>query len=601
MRKTVLILLAFAASSWADAQPVIPPVPSAETLKAHVQFLASPELKGRLTGSPEIRKAADYIAAEYKEYGLEPAGDDGTYFQNFPFVAGTYPGKGNRLEFTVNGKARSFKVGEEFNPLLFSGVGSAEAGVIFAGYGISAPELEYDDYEGLEVKDKAVLVLRLSPDGDDPDSPFATYDRLQDKAITAREKGAKAILFVSGPLDKPGETLEAPRAQGMVAGLRILSLQLGQAAADLLLAPSGKTLKEMQESINKEKKPVSFEVKDRTLALTVDLFQERKSCRNVVAWIPPAVGTSKEVIVVGAHYDHIGLGGDASRAEKKYGDIHPGADDNASGAAVLLELARHFAAGRDSLRRGIVFVHFSGEELGLLGSSYYVENPFRPLKETIAMLNLDMVGRLRDDTLIVNAADTSPEWDGILDAVNDEFKFDLRRNQGGFSAGDNTSFYKEDLPVLFLFTNVHDEYHMPSDTWEKINYEGMARVAAFAGGILDRLNALEGALPFSKSKASTGGQRGAMRVYTGTIPDFAAEVEGYKLAGVQPDSPAEKGGLRKGDVIVGVGAMAVRNIYDYMAAFKGFKPGGKVEFRFLRDGKEQKAQVVLAPSKRADK
>lgn len=597
-RPSILSVLPALLAASALAAPAAPP---AEALKAHVKFLASPELKGRLTGSPEILKAADYIAAEYKKCGLTPAGDAGTYFQNFPFVAGTYPGKGNRLEFSVDGKPRAFKAGGEFNPLLFSGVGSAEAGVIFAGYGISAPELEYDDYEGLEVKDKVVLVMRLSPDGGDPDSPFATYDRLQDKAITAREKGAKAILFVTGPLDKPGEKLEPPPTQGMVAGLGILSLQLSQATADLLLTPSGKTLKVVQEGINKERRPASFEVRDRTLSLTVDLFQERKTCRNVAAYLPPANGVERGTIVVGAHYDHIGLGGDASRAEKKYGDVHPGADDNASGSAAVLELARHFASKRDALRLGILFLHFSGEELGLLGSSYYVEHPFRPLKETIAMLNLDMVGRLRDDTLIVNASDTSPQWDPILDGVNEGFKFALKRNQGGFSAGDNTSFYKEDLPVLFFFTNVHDDYHMPADTWDTLNYEGLGRVTAFAAGVVERLDALGEPLAFSKSKVSTSGARGAMRVYTGTIPDFAAEVDGYKLSGVQPESPAEKAGLKKGDIVTGVGAMAIHNIYDYMAAFKGFKPGEKVEMRFLREGKEQKVEVVLAPSKRSDK
>jgi hypothetical protein len=596
-----IILAAAMGAAEAAPVPAAPPGPSAEALRAHVKFLASPALKGRLTGSPEIQRAADYIVAEYKKYGLLPAGDKGGYFQEFPFVAGTYPGKNNRLEFTVDGKMRSFRPGEEFLPMLFSGVGSVEAAVVFAGYGISAPELEYDDYEGLDVKDKAVLVLRLSPDGDDPDSPFAPYDRLQDKAITAREKGARAILFVSGPLHKPGEKLEAPRAQGMVAALGILSLQLSQSTADRLLAPSGKTLQELQENLQKEQKPASFAVKERTVSLTVDLFQERKTCRNVVAYLPPADGVERGTLVVGAHYDHIGLGGDASRAEKKYGDVHPGADDNASGSAAVLELARLFAAKRDTLRRGIVFIHFSGEELGLLGSSWYVEHPFKPVKETTAMLNLDMVGRLRDDTLIVNGADTSPQWEAMLDAVNEGFQFDLRRNQGGFSAGDNTSFYKEDLPVLFLFTNVHDDYHMPADTWDKIHYEGEARVVGFAAGLLDRLQALDGPLAFSKSKASAGGQRGAMRVYTGTIPDFAAETEGYKLAGTQPDSPAEKAGLKKGDIITGVGTMAVKNIYDYMAAFKGFKPGDTVEMRYLRDGKEGKVVVVLAPSKRSDK
>lgn len=603
-----IVHLVFALGVGSAALSAVPTVPASipasiptETLRAHVRFLVSPELKGRLTGTPEAERAARYIAEAFRSAGLQPAGDDGTFLQSYPFVAGTHPGKDNRLE-VVEGEATvplMFK--KDFQPMLFSDVGTAEGALVFAGYGISAPDLKYDDYEGLDVKDKIVLALRFSPDGEKADSPFAQYDRLQDKAIAAREKGAKAILFVTGPLDRKEDTLTEPVKQGMVANLKILSAQISVKSADALLKRGGAKLKELQKVIREKKAPKSLDLPQVRLRLNVDLIQEKKTGLNVVGYCPPETEGSEETVVIGAHFDHIGLGGESSRAEKKYGDVHPGADDNASGAAGLMELARAIAAQKPALRRGLVFIAFSGEELGLLGSDYYVRHPYKLLKEVAAMVNLDMIGRLRNDVLVVNAADTSPQWGPLLDRLNAGYKFDLKKSPGGFSAGDNTSFYKEDIPVLFFFTNLHDEYHKPSDTAATLNYEGEARLLEFVkDAVLEIASAPERPV-FTKSKVTTGGTKGAMRVYTGTIPDFAAEADGYKISGVQPESPAEKAGLKKDDVIVGVGTMTIHSIYDYMAAFKSMKPGDKVEFRFQREGKEQKTTVELAPSKATDK
>lgn len=602
MRKTALILWLLAATVPAATPQVGPLAISAEVLKTHVRFLAAPELKGRMTGTPEAERAARYIAEAFLSCGLLPAGDDGTFLQSYPFVAGTHPGKDNRLEVVEGEVSTPLAFKKDFQPMLFSDVGPVEGTLVFAGYGISAPDLKYDDYEGLDVKDKIVLALRFSPDGEKADSPFANYDRLQDKAITAREKGARAILFVTGPLDRKEDVLTEPVKQGMVANLKIPSLQIGRKAADSLLKRGGTKLKELQKVIRGKRAPRSLELPLVRLRLNVDLIQERKTGLNVVGYRPPAPGCSdEETAVIGAHYDHIGLGGESSRAEKKYGDVHPGADDNASGTAGLLELARVMSAQAPDLKRGLVFVAFSGEELGLLGSDFYVRHPFKPLKQIAAMINLDMIGRLRNDVLVVNASDTSPQWGPLLDRLNADYKFDLKKSPGGFSAGDNTSFYKEDIPVLFFFTNLHDEYHKPSDTAATLNYEGEARSLDFVKDVIMDIASAPERPVFSKSKVTTGGTRGAMRVYTGTIPDFAADVDGYRISGVQPDSPAEKAGLKKDDIIVGVGTMTIHSIYDYMAAFKSMKPGGKVEFRFLREGGEQKTTVELAPSKATDK
>ena len=573
---------------------------SAARIEQHVRFLASPELKGRLTGTPECERAAQYVADAFKACGLQPAGDQGTYFQTYPFVAGTHPGPDNHLEIVEKSGAAPLIYKRDFQPMLFSDVGSAEGALVFAGYGITAPDLKYDDYEGVDVKDKIVLLLRFSPDGEKADSPFAGYDRLQDKAILAREKGAKAVLFVTGPLDHKEEELAEPGTQGMVANLRVLGLHLTQTAADAVLKGGGTSLAELQKAINAKRAPKSLDLPVVRLRVNVDLVQENKTARNVVGYLS-AAGGGEDVVVVGAHFDHLGLGGEASRAEKKYGDIHPGADDNASGTAGVMELARVITAQKPVLKRGIVFIGFSGEELGLLGSDYYVRHPFKSMKQTAAMINMDMIGRLKDNILVANASDTSPQWDPMLDRINADYKFDLKKNPGGFAASDNTSFYKEDVPVLFFFTNLHDDYHKPSDTADKINYAGEARLL----GLVEEAVVATASAPerpvFTKSKVAAGGTRGAMRVYTGTIPDFASQTDGYRISGVQPGSPAEKAGLKKDDTITGVGAMTIHSIYDYMAAFKTMKPGDKVEFRYARGGKESKTVVELAPSKSTDK
>lgn len=594
---TAAILWATLALAQEDVEKI-----QASQLQRHVQALTAADYQGRMTGTEEIGKVAAYLASYYESCGLLPAGDNGTYYQAFPFIAGTYVGKNNNLTLVHQNKQESLALHKDFTPLLFSDIGQTQGPLVFVGYGIAASELGYNEYDNIDVQGKIVLLMRYSPDGNKSDTPFANYDRLYDKAIVARDKGAKGVLLVTGPLHRVEDTLLRPTAHGPTPNMKILCVQISQHLADRLLSPTGKSLAVWQKSLNDTRKPNSFVIPEMTISLEVDLVQEQKQCRNVLAYLPPSIPSTEELAVVGAHYDHLGLGGETSRAAKKYGEIHPGADDNASGVAGTLELARYFSGRRQHLKRGLLFANFSGEELGLLGSSAYVKTPFRPLAKTVAMINLDMLGRLNQNVLIVNSTDTSPQWEPLLDRRNQTYAFTLKKMPGGFTSSDSSAFYKENIPVLFFFTNLHEDYHKPSDTWDKLDYPGMAKVVSLVADVTEHLVSTDNKITFTRSKqVQEGAKKNVMRVYTGTIPEFGVNVDGYQIAGVQPDSPAEKAGLQKDDIIIKVGAKNIHNIYDYMASLKTLKAGDKVEFVFRRADKQGKAMLELGAARGGEK
>lgn len=564
-----------------------------ENIKENIKYLSSRKLEGRMTGSEGAKMASVFIENALKELKIE------TQIQKFPFVSGNLLGKNNGFLIKIKEKEINLKLNKEFKPLPYSTSGSFEGSSVFAGYGISAPELEYDDYEGIDVRDKVVFVLRYNPYGKDPESPFSYYDRLSDKIITAREKGAKAIIFFTGTLTEKERKLQPFKKEALGADLGIIALQVSQKRAEEIFGNLGINIEEIEKEIMEKKKPKSFEIKDLFLKINTELIQEKKECQNVIGILKPENWNGK-YILLGAHYDHIGMGGETSRWEKKYGKVHPGADDNGSGTALLLEMARVFSMEKN-LKYGLIFAFFSGEELGIIGSSYFVKNPPFNLKEISIMLNFDMVGRMKDRKLILLGTDTSPQIDSVIDETLKNYDFNIIKNLGGFSQGDNTAFYKEDIPVLGFFTDVHPDYHMPTDTYERINYAGMAQILNFAREIILKLQEIEN-IEFTPSKAvPKEGGKSAMKVYVGTIPEFGEEVEGYKIAGVQPSSPAEKGGLQKGDIIIKVGEKEIKNIYDYMSAFKGKRAGERVEFEILRNGEILKKIIVLEGSKNREK
>lgn len=554
---------------------------SAEALRKHVEFLASDEMKGRLTGTPEARKAAEYIASEFHKYGLTDPPGTQSAFQQFEFNSGVKLGAGNML---ASGST-AYKVEQDFIPSGFSDDAALKsAPVVFAGFGMQARDQNHDDYAGLDVKGKAVIVYRYGPEGDDPKSAYAQYYPVRYKAMTAREQGAAAILVVAQ--EEADDELPKLRTDASFGTSGIPVLFIKRAVAAELLKQAGKSL---PDPSNPHAGPVSFDLAGAALDLTCKLIREKSRSDNVLGWLAAASPTD-QTIVIGAHYDHLGLGIEGSLAPR-WGEVHNGADDNASGVAGVLELARAFSARRSELKRNVLFVTFGGEELGTLGSGYFVKNPVIPLKDIVAMINLDMIGRLRDHKLVIGGTGTSPAWKDLL-SNPDGLK--LTMNEDGYGPSDHSVFYAKDVPVLFFFTGAHAEYHRPEDDPNTLNYGGMVDVLNLVERIAGGIETMDRAPEFTRAKVSTQQMAGrGFRVYVGTIPDYTEEVKGVKLSGVREGSPAEKAGLKAGDTIVKFGEKTVENIYDYTYALQDHKPGDVVTIVVLRDGKEVSVQATL--------
>jgi hypothetical protein len=584
-RHLALLGLTFVLAASLAAAPLATSRDTQARLSYDVHFLASGALEGRFSGSEGAKVAAEFVADRFRELALKPAGEDGTYFQHFSFIARVHPGPGNALVFELPGGARTAKVEEDFRPLSFSSSGSASGEVVFAGYGIHAPDLGYDDYAGLDVKGKVVLVLRYSPDGDDPASRFQPHMALRRKASEARALGAVAVLVATGPV---GAKETAPvkisfDASFVDSGLPVLGISTSLAEA--LFAGHGFTLTELQQRMIERKEPASRPL-GVTAKLTTDVVQERADTVNVVALLPGSdPERSGEAVVVGAHYDHLGYGGEGSGTlAPDVRAVHPGADDNASGTAGMLEIARRMVAARPA--RTLIFVAFAGEEEGLLGSSHFVQNPPLPKEKIVAMLNLDMVGRPKPGpALTIGGYGTAAQWPGLVENLNKNHHLKLSTNKGGFGASDHSSFYAADIPVLFFFTGAHEDYHKPTDTADTLRYKLMAEVVGFAADLTLQVADLARRPTFQKVADEGSGERRSFKVRTGVIPEFGYEGPGVKLSGVRGGSAADKAGLKGGDIVVRFGDRDIHNIYDYMYALGDHKAGETVVLKVQR-GKE---------------
>jgi aminopeptidase YwaD len=576
------------------------PAIRADDVQAQVRYLASEELAGRGSGTPGGRKAAAFIAEQFRTAGLQPRGAGSSYLQPFSFTAGVSLGKQNRLTLTSSGRGApkpvTLTVRQEFMPLAFARNGTVTAPMVFVGYGISAPRIQYDDYAGVDVRGKIVVALRQSPDGDDPKSKFGPFAPLRSKATTAREKGAVGILFVTGPLTEAREDLGVFRLDASFTDSGIGAAIVRRTPIEALLQAAGRSLRDAQLKIAHGSSQ-SFPIPGARATLATEVVRERRQAANVIGFLPGSDPARRdEVVVIGAHYDHLGHGGEGSLARTRAPKIHYGADDNASGTSGLLELAAHFAAQPSRPARSLLFIAFSGEEMGLLGSAHFVKNPTVPLNRIVAMINLDMIGRLRNDTLTVIGTGTSSAWEEILKSANAPLGFKLQQNASGFGASDQTSFYARDIPVLFFFTGVHREYHTPEDTWDKVNTEGVARVANLVAGVIQRIADAGERPKFVRADGPQPRMSSSFSVYLGTIPDYSATVEGVALTGVREGSPAEKAGLKAGDIIVRFGQRAVTDVYDYTYALRDARAGVPIELT-VRRGAETRV-ISITPARR---
>ncbi len=608
--------LAQASQRGADAPSAAPkddalslkPEISREDLQAEAAWLAAPAREGRATGSAGAKAAAEWLAASFKTAGLQPFGDG--FFQPFEFTAGENI-IAEKCRFEITGAAAASEpLDQGFRPLAFSDNGETEGEVVFAGYGLSVPEdgknTRYNSYEGLEVKGKIVLLLRYVPEGVDAArrAQLNRYAGLRYKAMMARERGAKAVLVVTGPNSPNAGELLPLTNDGSNSGSGIIAASISGAAAEALLAPGGKKLQELQTALDTENPHAEggFVLPKIKVRLATGIAHIRKTDRNVIGFIPP-VGTD-EYVLVGAHYDHLGRGGAGSSMARagEEGQVHPGADDNASGTAAVLELAAALAHGRETERvtfqRGMIFALWSGEETGLLGSAAFCEKPPVPIGKIAAYLNFDMVGRLRDNKLTLQGVGSSKLWRRLIEKRNVAAGFNLALQDDPYLPTDTTSLYPKRIPVLNFFTGSHEDYHRPTDTADKLNAEGMERIAKFAQQIvLDLANAPERPDLARVERSDAGaGSRETLRAWLGSIPDYSTEVQGVKLSGVRAGSPAEKGGLKGSDVIVEFGGQKIANIYDYTYALDAVKIGGAVKVVVERDGR--RVELTVTPEAR---
>ena len=581
--------------------PVRGGVADENRLRRMVEFLASDALEGRMTGSPGAKHAADYIARHFQGLGLSPVGADG-FFHSFKFTAGMAPIKA-KTSLAIAG--RTFKGETNFRPLSFSADGEVEGEVVFAGYGLSVPGglgEGYDSFANLDLTDKIALVLRYAPEAVEAKrrQVLNRYAGLRYKAMLARERGAKAVLVVIGP-NSPGAGALAPmRFDNSMADSGIVAMSVDLAVAENLFAAAGKDLAAVQTSLDKETPHAEggFAL-GATATVRVGVERIEKPDRNVVALLPPTPAAedapqATEYVLVGAHYDHIGRGAVGSLADKdEQGEIHNGADDNASGTAVVLRLAEMLAK-RETRRRGIVFALWSGEELGLVGSSRFVANPAVPLADIAAYVNFDMVGRLRDNQLIVQGVGSSSVWRRLLERRNVPAGFQLTLQDDPHLPTDSTAFYPKNVPVLSFFTGSHTDYNRPTDDADTLNYPGMARVARFAASVVGDLANLESRPDYVKVERGPAGQGGrdSLRAYLGTIPDYATEGGGVRLSGVRGGGPADLAGLRGGDVIVEFAGQTIANIYDYTYALDAVRIGEPVDVVVLRAGERLAFSVI---------
>lgn len=579
---------------------------STERISKHIQFLASDKLQGRRAGTAFADEAAAYIEKEFRTYGLKPASSTG-FLQPFTFVSSVKLGDQNSFQIKIAGGARTLKVSEEFMPLAFSPSDPAAGEILFAGYGISAPELQFDSYGGSDPKGKIVLVLRGSPDGDNPHGKFAEYTQpgleIQNKTLKAREKGARAIVFVSTEKSFHQDRLSRLHHDLNFLDSGIPTAVISSDVAEAIFASSGSSIAKAEAKANEGSS--AFLVSGASAQLKTDVVKVNGKSANVVGVLAgndPQL--ANEYVVIGAHYDHLGMGGPESLAGNPEGQIHHGADDNASGTTGVLELARVFAADRTKTKRSIMFIAFSGEEEGLLGSGAYTKTPIIPLANIVAMLNMDMIGRLRNQSLFVGGVGTSPIWKPLLEKLNGSpgtgsgsgSRFQFSYGEDGFGPSDHQSFYVRDIPVLFFFTGTHDDYHKPSDTADKINSEGLMQVAQLVHDITTSIANEPQRIAFTKVKVEQKPTGRGFRVYLGTVPNYSDQNEGLKLDGVRPGSPAEKAGLKAGDVVIKLGKLPIKNVYDYTYALGEMRGGEEVEAVIKRDGKEM--TVKITPEKR---
>ena len=552
---TLVLLLTTALPTGVYAQEIPIDLSATKRMEQDLFFLSSDALKGRKPGTPEADVAREYIAGKMMAYGIEPMGENG-YFQKFPvpeYAAVDY----DATTLSVGNAQLEGHV--DFYPVSIScETGKAASKTVYVGYGITTEDGSYDDFKGLDVNGAIAVMNVSSPDGIHPHSAYAAYHSLNERVASLVEKGAKGILLIN--------------PEGTASDTQEFFKSINASSLPVFFVRNEKWANKLMKRAQKT-------------TMSVSMSERFSDGYNVIGYI---YNNKRKTVVLGAHYDHLGMGGENS-LYKGPAAIHNGADDNGSGTTLLLEAMRYYAQRQDT-NYNYLIQFYSAEELGLIGSKYWANNPTFPLKEVEYMINSDMVGRLRDNRLQLSGTGTAVEWDEILDTPI--HGLDIKKDPAGVGPSDQTSFYYKDLPVLHLFTGTHDDYHKPTDDADKINYKGMAKLASLIYTITARTAYYEN-VTFQKTTSSEQKTTPNFSVTLGVVPDYLFGGPGLRIDGATEGRPAANAGLKAGDVIMKIGAIVIDDIYAYMTALGAFKKGDTTALVYVRDGEEVETEITF--------
>ena len=588
-----------------------PTTPTGIALKQSVMFLASDQLEGRGLGSAGLDQAASFVTGSFVGSGLQRLPGMGTFTQAFELKS--VEGVASETVLKINGIAA--KLDEEFRPASMSAEKSFDGQAVFVGYGISSTDYKYDDYADVDVRGKIAVAWRFEPADGEGKSRFTQKDwsehsQLQIKVKNAVDRGAIALILINPPKAKTdGKLMRFSRDfMGTAVSIPVCHLKTETGNA-LIKAGTGDDAAALQEEIDGDVKPRSTVLNDVKITGNFVFKHVTRNLKNIVAYIPGTGSTADEYVVLGGHYDHLGKGGFGSLAVKSQ-EIHHGADDNASGSAAVIELAKQFGARYSNgwrPKRSIIFICFTAEEEGLIGSKYFVKHCPVPLNKIAAMLNLDMVGRMRDNVLYIGGSGTAASFESLLQDASPDVSIKLKNmGRGGRGPSDHMSFAMKKVPVMFFFTGLHGDYHRPTDTVDKVNFNGMALIVEYSGRVIEAMTTMPKeeyiteadahSMPMGQAGPTTGPSQGVRRVMLGVVPSYgdASDVKGAKIDGTTPGSPADKAGLQGGDIITGFSGKSVDNLEDLSLALVNAKAGQKVEIKIVRSGKEMKLEATLA-------
>mgnify|MGYP001166898617 FL=1 len=551
----------------------------------HIRFLSSENKKGRYPGSRESKDIISYLIKEFKSYGVKPIIENASFVQPFEIKSDIELGKLNYM--IVNDD--SLKIREDYIPLWFSGNRTVSGSCVFAGYGMEINEesIQWNDYNNIDVNNKWVIVFRKSPEPENVHSPFTKYSSFHKKMLLARDKGAIGIIYISQIDDT--ELFPLEYASGYTND-GIPAIHISNKTANTIFKPLGWTQEKIQETISRSMETINFEIPNKKIRASVKLNIKKDRAANVVGVIKS--GNRKyrdEYIAIGAHFDHLGQGGKGSGSRQQdLLEVHPGADDNASGVSGLLEVAQKIASQKSKLKRSILLIGFDAEEMGLLGSKRFIENSPIPIENIVTMINLDMIGRMKESTFTVGGVGTSPNFLNILDSLSHGRDIKLKTTSPGFGPSDHASFYTKDIPVLFFFTGLHTDYHTPKDTWKLINVKGEKKILDFLHDFVIHLSKQSKRPRFTEAGPKTGqmSRNVQFKITLGVLPSYGSTKIGLEIDGIsKKNGPAANAGIKKGDVIKSIDGKTIKDIYEYMDRLSKLEIGTTVPITIERGGK----------------